>query len=228
MVRTDKLFLKITAIASFTTVLTTFLLWLLPKFYTVSGQTVSDISLATDPFYMTRLWVNFLHIPLALTAYFGFVYSLRKRELAKVGLGMIWFLIWGLIELLGVSGLILMVNNTWRKAYHSASGQAQELLQLQIDYYLSFWDSMFFVLLVAFLLGTACFGWATWKGRGLEKILSYLFWLAVPLTLLVIFSRYLGLTWAGSLVAIVYPVLQPISRGLLGTYLWKNAKYDQY
>ena len=226
--RTDKLFLKITALASFATVLTTFLLWLLPKFYTISGQTVEDLTLASDPFYMTRLWINFFHIPLALAAYFGFVYSLRKRELAKVGLGMIWFLIWGLVEMLGVSGLILMVNNTWRKAYATSSAQAQEVLQLQIEHYLSLWDSMFFVLLAAFMLGTACFGWATWKGRGLEKILSYLFWLAVPLTLLIILSRYAGQTWAGAIVAILYPLLQPISRGLLGTYLWKNAKYDQY
>ncbi|MDH3709166.1 MAG: hypothetical protein OER04_04725 [Cyclobacteriaceae bacterium] len=228
MKRTDKLFLKIAALASFSTVLTTFLLWLLPNFYHAHGSFSEGIDLAANPFYMGRLWVNFWHIPLALTAYFGFVYTLRNRELPKVSLGMIWFLIWGTVEMTGIAGIIFAVNNHWRSAFNSASATQQEVLRMQIENYLTNWDSWFFVLLVAFLLGMACFGWATWKGRGIEKTLSYLFWLAVPLTLLIILSKYLSLEWAGTVVAFTYPILQSVSRGLLGVYLWKNAKYDQY
>ena len=104
---TNNSVLKIAGIAAIATAITTFLLWLLPKLYDYPADINESVLLVNNPFYMGRLWVNFFHIPLALVAYFGLAYKLRERELPKVTLGMIWFLIWGLVEMLGVSGLYL-------------------------------------------------------------------------------------------------------------------------
>ncbi len=219
---TNNSILKIAGIAAIATAITTFLLWLLPKLYDYPSDINESVLLVNNPYYMGRLWVNFFHIPLAITAYFGLAYKLRERELPKVILGMIWFLIWGIVEMVGVSGTIFAVNKTWRANYPAASESVQEMLQANIDYYSTIWNSMFFVLLIAFLLGTLFFGWATWKGKGLEKILSYLFWLAVPLTLLIILSGYFGMSGLDKLVDMTYPVLQPVSRFVLGVFLLKS------
>lgn len=216
-------FIKIAAICAFITAVTTFLLWLLPKLYIAPEDFDEAIALSRNSMYMARQWINLLHIPLALMAYFGLAYVLRKRELPKVGIGMIWFLIWGIVEMIGISGIIFSVNGNWRANYVGASSSEQEILRINIESYLAQWDSMFFVLLIAFLLGTAFYGWATWCGKGLERLLSYLFWLAAPLTILIILSGYFGLEYGTTVVGIVYPILQPVSRFVLGLFLMKNG-----
>nr|WP_299342841.1 hypothetical protein [Allomuricauda sp.] len=221
--KTDPLFIRITAICAFLTSLTTTLLWLLPKLYAAPTSFEEGVALAANSMYMARLWVNLLHIPLALTAYFGMAYILRKRELPKVGLGMVFFGIWGIVEMIGVSGIIFAVNGNWRTDYTTATVAEKVILKANIESYLSLWDSMFFVLLIGFLLATIFFGWATWNGKGLEKLLSYLFWLAAPLTFLIILSGYFNEVWAGWVVAWMYPLLQPISRFLMGMVIWKKA-----
>lgn len=218
--------IKIAAIASFCTAITTFFLWLLPKLYPHPSSFLEGIELASNPYYLARLWINFFHIPLALTAYLAFAFTLRKRESLKVILGSMWFLIWGLTEMIGVSGLIFNVNREWRSHFHLASESEQLVLQTKIEFYLSFWDSLFFVLLIAFLFGTMFYGWASWNGKGLEKIVSYLFWLAAPLTIIIILERYMGFANLSQWVAWIYPILQPISRFTLGLYLWKYKEFD--
>ncbi len=221
--KNEATFIKISAICAFTTAVTTTLLWLLPKLYAVPQDFDEAVALAKNPLYMARQWVNLLHIPLALTAYFGLTYVLRKRELPKVGLGMIWFLIWGVVEMMGISGIIFSVNGNWRAKYAEAAPSEQAVLRTNIESYMAQWDSMFFVLLIAFLLATIFFGWATWRGKGLEKLLSYLFWLAAPLTFLIILSGYFEKAWAGIIVTWMYPLLQPISRFLMGVVILRKA-----
>lgn len=220
----SRMLIRLAALCAIATAFTTFFLWLLPRLYTAPETFEASIALAENSYYMARLWVNFVHIPLALIAYFGMVAMLMAHDPFKITLGYVWFLIWGLVEMVGVSILIFSVNGTWRASYAVSDLSTKAELRQNIELFSSLWDSMFFVLLVAFLLGTAFFGWATWKGKGLEKILSYLFWMAVPLTLCIILSGYFDQTWAGPLVTWLYPLLQPISRFSMGIVLWKSNK----
>ena len=83
---------------------------------------------------------------------------------------------------------------------------------------------MFFVLLIAFLIAAIFYGWATIKGKGFERILGYLFWFAVPLTILIILSGYTNIKWTGVIVSWTYPILQPVNRFVLGICLWEKAE----
>lgn len=221
--KNDRYFLRIAALSASATALTTFLLWLLPKLYTPPASFEEAVLLHQNSYYLSRLWVNLIHMPLALTGYFGLMLVLCKREMAKSIFGMLWFLIWGIIEMIGVAINLFSVNYDWRSNYASADSLTKNVLKINIDAFSSIWNSAFFVLLIAFLFGTFFFAWATWKANGIEKLLSYLLWLAVPLTLLIILSNYANQTWAGEITTYVYPVLQPISRLVLGLFLWKNA-----
>jgi len=216
-------FLRIAAVSAFISAVTTFLLWLLPQLYSPPQTFEERILLFRNEIYMARQWVNFWHIPVALTAYFGLAVVLFRRETGKVVFGMVWFVIWGIIEMTGVAIILFSVNYGWRSQYAGASPAQKQVLQTHLEGFYSVWDSMFFVLLVAFLFGTLFFGWATWSSQGMEKRLSYLFWLAVPLTMLILLGGYAGQSWADAMTAAIYPVLQPVSRFVLGVFLWKRS-----
>ncbi len=220
----DFLFYRLSAIAAFTTALTTLLLWLLPKVYAPPANFDETLVLPGNVFYMLRQWINLLHIPLALLAYFALAYKLRKTELPQVGIGFVWFIIWGVTEMTGITTIVFAVNKNWRANYAGLDDAGKLIAKSNIENFYAVWDSMFFVLLIAFLLASAFYGWALWGKRGTEKILGTLFWLAVPLTLLIILSGYFDHSWAGSIVGWAYPALQPVSRFLLGLVLWKTAQ----
>ena len=205
------------------TAVTTFLLWLLPRFYNNVASGPAGALLAVNPFYLGRLWVNFIHIFLALMGYLGAAFIIFKRVGGVVFSGFMWFLLWGVTELLGVSVLIFAVNGSWRHDYLEAGEARQVLLKQQIDFFMEIWDAMFFLLLVFFLLGTLFYGVALWQGRGLEKLLSFLFLLGVPLTIFITVSGYGGPAWPGVVAGWVYPVLQPVNRALLGIWVWKKT-----
>ena len=216
-------FLKTAAICAIITAFTTFLLWLLPKFYSDVSSGQAGALLAVNPFYTGRLWVNFIHIFFALVGYLGAAFIIFKRAGGIAFSGFMWFLLWGFTELLGVSVLIFAVNGSWRHDYLKAGEARQVLLKQQIDFFMEIWDAMFFLLLVFFLLGTLFYGVALWQGRGLEKLLSFLFLLGVPLTIFITVSGYGGPSWPGVIASLAYPVLQPLNRAVLGAWIWKES-----
>ncbi|HET8947353.1 MAG TPA: hypothetical protein VFQ07_10250 [Candidatus Polarisedimenticolia bacterium] len=182
---------------------TTFFLWLLP-----SGT-------------LPRLAVNFVHVFLALTAYAATAVALWPRRRAGALFGMLWFLLWGFTELLGVSIQIWTVQH-WKAGLATAEGEARRSLEADIAAFAAVWDGMFLLLLCAFLLGTLAFGLAMVRTAGLERVVGALMLAAAPLTIVILLQEYAGWSSLGTLVGGVYPVLQPVSRSLLGVWLWRR------
>ena len=208
---------------AFLSAVTTFLLWLLPRLY-ASPQTFEDaVNLHQNPYYMARLWVNFGHIFFALVAYGATAWVLYRVAPALASFGYLCFVLWGLTELLGVTVNIFAVNRTWRAAFSDASTEVQRSIQANIAAFDAVWDAMFFLLLVAFLLGSACFGLAALRGDAISKGVGLLFLLAVPLTAGIIVGGYTRVSVFNTVVTVIYPILQPMSRGLLGYWLWRRA-----
>lgn len=218
-------FLKITAIAAILSGITTFLLWLLPKLYTASGFEETSL-LYQNGYYLSRLWVNFIHIPLALASYYGLAACKFERNKLLSVFGFAWFSFWGLIEMIGISIIIFAVNFTWRKQYAVADTAQRSVLKSQIQGFYAIWDAMFFVLLISFLVGSICYAAMTWRSRGLEKLLNYLIILSVPLTILIVFGEYVHIEWANAIVNYTYPLLQPVSRILMGLVIWKYSLHQ--
>ena len=217
-------FLRFTALCAGLSALTTLLLGILPSFYPELSTDMDRAMLHANPYYMGRLWVNLVHVLLLLPAYLGAAIVLSQRSnRGLASLGFMWFLLWLCTELLGISGLIFAVNGAWRKTYVTADELTQEILQRNIDLYLQVWDGWFFLLLIFFLLGTLTYGIAIWNKHKLDRILSSLFLLGVPLTIFIMVSGYGGPSWPGVVVGWVYPVLQPAVRSLLGVWIWRRS-----
>jgi hypothetical protein len=215
--------LRIASIAAALSAVTTFLLWLLPQLYAAPSGFEATIALHDNQTYLARLWVNFVHIPLALVAYGAAAYLFARRSLALAAFGFMCFAAWGLVELIGVTTNIFALNATWRADYATATPEVQAQLRTLLLGFRGVWDALFFLLLIGFLLGTLCFGVAAWRGRGMERAVSVLMLLAVPLTIGIIVGGYTSVTAFDSLVSWAYPVLQPVSRFVLAIWLWQSS-----
>jgi hypothetical protein len=172
---------------------------------------------------MTRWWVNFVYVFLALTGYWAAAAAFWNRNRFLASSGLLWFLLWGFTEIVGVSINIWAVNRTWRAQYANADPAMQEILKTNLTGFAAIWDAIFFVILISFLLGTLFLGLAAIRGAGLERWLGVLLLLAVPLTVTILLSEYASITFLGPLVAWSYPVLQPVSRALMAVWLWRTA-----
>jgi hypothetical protein len=212
--------LRVASVCAVLSAVTTFLLWLLPRFYDAPATFDERVALYRNPYVAARLWVNFVHIFLALAAYGAAAVRLSGRAPALAGAGFLWFVLWGFTELLGVTVNIFAVNRTWRAQYGGASAEQRTQLRTNLAGFDAVWDAMFFLLLVAFLLGSLCYGLAFLREHGAGRWVGWLFLLAVPLTAAIMLGGYAGVTVFDGAVSAIYPVLQPVSRALLGWWLW--------
>jgi hypothetical protein len=215
--------LRFAAVAAALSALTTFLLWLLPRLYQAPANFDQSIALHTNPFYLGRLWVNFVHIFFALSAYAAATCLLWRRTPALAGMGFVWMLMWAMAELLGVSVNLFAVNGTWRAQFATSTPEMQDQLRVLLMGFQGVWDGVFFLLLVCFLLGSLCYGLALVRQQKMERALGWLFLLAVPLTVAIMLGGYTSISAFDGVAGMVYPVLQPVSRLLLAVWLWRRA-----
>jgi hypothetical protein len=219
----DRSFLRAGAVCAALSAVTTFLLWLLPRLYEAPSTFDESVALHANPAYMARWWVNFIHIFFALTSYCALAAALWCRHRMLAAMGLLWFIMWGFTELLGVTINIWAVNLSWRAGFAAADPSSREILRANLQGFSAIWDAMFFLLLVAFLLGTLFFGLAAASGRGLQRLVGVLLLLAAPLTLGILIGGYTSITSLNRVTDWVYPVLQPVSRALMGLWLWQQS-----
>ncbi|MEL6341073.1 MAG: hypothetical protein AAFQ65_14295 [Myxococcota bacterium] len=216
--------IRIAAIASLVTAVTTFLLWYLAP--TIPLETLEDrVALHTNTRYLARLWINFAHVFMALFAYAITAALLWSRRPVLSALSTVAFAFWALVEAIGVAVLIFTVNGAWRASYMDADPDARIRLATQINTFEGIWDGMFFVILVTFLIGTGALGAAMWSNDWIDRLMASLLLLAGPLTVIIIADGYFGASWS-VWIAWMYPTLQPISRAVLAGWLWRKTLLD--
>jgi len=220
----DSGFVRFAAICSCVSGITTFLMWYLSRLIPATPQFEQTLQLANNSAYMLRWWINFAHIFFALAAYCGAALVLRRRSLGWAVWGGLQFGIWGLVELIGVTVAIWAVNRGWRAEYGTASPDRRDLLRVFLEAWPGVWNGLFFLLLIAFLLGSLSLGLLSVKGRGLERLTGILLLLSIPLSVMIILGEYWNVNVASRLENIVYPVLQPASRIVMGVWLWNSAR----
>lgn len=205
-------------LASIATAVTTFFLWYLPRTYEVGAGFEGVIALHAEPAYMARLGINYAHVLLALFAYGVVAATMRGRAPIAAGIGFIAFLIWCIAEALIVSINIWAVNETWRAAYGGADELERQLIRASLHSFSGIWNGVFFVILTAFLIGTLSFAIALFRETLIQKALGVLFFLAAPLTLIIMLDGYFGAALSGW-ISWSYPILQPLSRAATGLWL---------
>src|SRR5262249_6000053 len=121
---------------------------------------------------------------------------------------------------------------TWRAAWPSADAAAREVIRNHVAFYDVVWDSMFLLLLLAFLAGNVLLGVAVAhtarveakadpRTGALAMWVAVALWAAAALTFLILLPELGGPTvprtdW-------IYPLTQPAARALIGVWLWRES-----
>ena len=214
----EQSFFIIGGVAAMITAVTTFLLWWLPQQYSAPETLEETMALHATAPYMARLWVNYVHVFLALLGYGAAAWAVRAQAPVAAAIGFIVFFMWSLTEAMGVSINIWAVNNDWRGAYSAADEAERQLILSSLHTFQGIWNGLFFVILWTFLIATLAYAVALFRGGIMQKVLAALFFLAGPLTLIIMADRYFGASLS-HWIEWSYPILQPVSRALLGIWL---------
>lgn len=211
------------AVAALLSAVTTFLLWWLPQNYAPPSGFEDAIGLATNPWYLARLWVNFVHVFIALAAYAAVCALTFRRSPGWALTAAMAMAFWALSEALGVSINIWAQNAEWRLAFAAADAETQAMIRTAIFTYNGLWNGIFFVVLVTFAIGSLALGLCVWARDRLSRALSILLLAAVPLTAIILADGYFGASLS-QWIEWTYPLLQPCSRALMGLWLWQQAR----
>lgn len=216
-------FIRFGAICSVLLAITTFLLWLLPRYVEPATTFEARLALVANPFYIGRLWVNFVHMFLGFAAYLAVYTVLRDKARGFAVLGLGFYFIWVLVELLALSINIFAVNAGWRAGYAAANPEQQAMYRMFLAWWPGVWDGLYFLLALAYLLGSLMFGGLAVLQRGLTRVVGVLLLLGGAISAAFLVGGYGGPAWPEEIAGAIYPVVQPVARAVTGWWLWRMA-----
>jgi hypothetical protein len=215
-------FYRIAALCSVASVLTTLMLIFLPEWYATAEGFEGRMARVNDPAYRLRAWAYFIHPFITWTAALGVAMRIRRDSAALAIAALAGCSLWALTEA-GQQALTLMMFDDWRAAYLAGDEAVRATMALRTAIYDGLWDGMYFLILIAFMIGNAMFAIALWRGPGLTRALAVLYACAVALTMTIVVSELGGPTLPDAVGFWLYPAIQPLARALIGVWLWKHA-----
>ncbi len=223
VVHFSKRFYRFAAACSFLSAATTLSLIFLPYLYGPASGIEARVQLLDSPAYMLRAWIYLLHPAVVFSAALGVATVVSRHSAGSAVVGLIGFFVWAFTEA-AQQALTLVAFNRWAAAYPGADAGTRALLESQIATYDAVWDSMFFLLLLGFLVGNLVFGLALVRREGFERLLGALFALVGLLTLLNVSQLLGGPGLPEALGPWLYPIVQPATRILIGVWLLGIAR----
>ncbi|CAA9310861.1 MAG: hypothetical protein AVDCRST_MAG56-6210 [uncultured Cytophagales bacterium] len=220
-------FFKAVAVCSGLSALTTLGLIFLPRTYAAPAGLEEEVALRLNGFYQLRSLVYYVHPFLVLTAAWGVVARKFRESTGAVTTGFLFFGCWGFAEALQQALSLVALNLNWREGYARTADEAtREMFRTHLLGFEAVWDALYLLLLTGFAMAHILYGIATWPGSGLERVISWGFFLGAGLTLLILSANFGGPAVPRGLTMWLYPTIQPLFRVLLGIWLWpqKGAK----
>ncbi|UXI65836.1 hypothetical protein [Tahibacter amnicola] len=215
-------FYRVAAICSMVSAATTLLLIFLPYAYTGGSDFDSRMARVNDPAAILRAWAYLIHPFLVVGAALGVAIRLRRLAAGLVLPGFLGFLLWGMSEA-GQQAMTLIAFDRWRHAWLVADAATKDALRVQIAVYDGLWDALYFLLLIAFVIGNSFYAIAIARRGRLGRWLAFFYTAAAALTVTIIASELGAPPLPGPLNAVLYPALQPLARILIGVWLWRMA-----
>ena len=218
----SRTFFRTAAVCSIASALTTLLLIFLPRLVARPSGFDERMALYANPAYALRSWTYLVHPFLVLVAAWGVVAKRHRRSTGAVTTGFLFFVLWAFTEAAQQALTVVAFDRTWRASYAAADEAARAVIRTQVATYDALWDAMYFLVLIGFLLANILYGVATWRGRGLERVVSTLYFAAAGLTLALLSGELSGPELPPTVEFWLYPALQPLARTLIGVWLWRG------
>lgn len=215
-------FYRFAAICSFLSALTTLGLIFLPHWFSGGPDFDSRMARVDDPVAQLRAWIYLLHPFLVAAAAVAVALRLRWTAAGLALFGVLGFVLWAATEA-GQQALSLVAFDRWRHAWLLADEATRNILRVQIGVYDGLWDAMYFLLLIGFALGNACYAAVLLRRRGLSRVLGGFYLAAAALTVQILAGELGAPGLPEPLASWIYPALQPLGRVLIGVWLWSRA-----
>lgn len=213
------------ALCSFASAMTTLGLIFLPKLYQPVPDFEARMALLHDPAYVLRSWIYLIHPFLTVTAALAVAARCRTRAAGAASLGLLGFCLWGATEAAQQALTKVALDRTWRTAWPTADAAARQLIRSHVAVYDALWDSLFLLILIAFMAGNIFLAIAVRSVDRLARWVSAAFWAAAGLTLLILLPEVGGPSLE-SHTGWLYPAIQPAGRTLIGVWLWRTAAQE--
>jgi hypothetical protein len=226
-VRPYAAFYKVAGVCSIGSGLTTLAVHLVPLAWSNVTTLEQQVGLRSNPLYLSRLWMVYLHLLLVVIAMVGV--ALRKIRVAPGAaiLGLIGYVFFAFAESIRVSLALFALNASWRTIYAST---ADEAIRASMRTLLLSWpglnDALFVLFSLGFAAGNFFYGAATWKSRGTEKAvsISLLIWALIGVYGLA--QGHAGASWLPPPPEWLSYTFQPAVRLLIGAWLLQPAPED--
>jgi hypothetical protein len=129
--------------------------------------------------------------------------------------------LWSFNEVIQQGLTLVALNWIWRPAYLVATdGVERHRLETAMTTFHGISEGLFFVLVVAFIVGNLLLASAVWDRGLLDKMVSIGFFIAAALGPLTLMTRFGGRVVPPQAMAVAYPLFQPLARFLTGVWLW--------
>ena len=173
---------------------------------------------------MMRLVVGVVH-PLLVLAGAAGVAALRMAPAGAAALtGLAFFVMWATVEAVQQALNLVAVHAQWRATLAGAAdpGTVQRL-RASIESYAAVSDALFLAILIAFVAANVAFAAAMWSTDRLARAVAIGFVLAAALGVISAVTSFGGDVLPPSVMAVLYPLLQPPARFLTGVWIWRQA-----
>lgn len=217
-------FYKVAGICSVLSGLTTFGVHLIPFAWSHLTTFEQQAELWHNRLYLGRLWMVYLHLFLVVAAMLGIALLKLRSSPASSVLGFVGYALFAFTESARVSLTLFAVNASWRAALATSSDEA---VRAAMKTLLLGWpginNSLFVLFSLGFMSGNFFYAIATWKSRGLEKVVSSAFLVWALITAYGLAEGFGGASWLRPLPEWLSFTFQPGVRFLVGFWLLRTA-----
>ncbi|NVJ96983.1 MAG: hypothetical protein HWE25_02460 [Alphaproteobacteria bacterium] len=214
------------AVLSVLSALTTAILMYGPNADT-SGDFDTIQMLHSNGLYLYKKWVLFFHPQFAFLAAAAASFTLFRRSPGLASAALFYLGIWAITEMSQQAYLIDALNQMWRPAYLAAESADKAQWKTMILAMNGISDTLYFVLIFGFGLGSFLFGLAFPRENNFDKWLGISITLIGGMSLLAFGYYYANASFAGPIVNFwydwIYGPLQIGVRLALGGWLWRTA-----
>ncbi len=216
-----KTFFRIMGICAFASGALQIISWILVGFFTYPMNINEHASMVSDPHYPAQMYVIVLSLFFHLPVYWGMTIKKMNTHASTVLTAFILIIIWWLLDLVNHSLRLFFVHNDLVVSYtHATSDIAKSIIKEAYNHMDGIFRALAFARIPLILVGTFLYFLATWRSRGLEKIVSVLLFISFLHGILFFVNYNVGLTWLYEIIDPYYEFVAVPTLLAIGAWLF--------
>ena len=218
----ERLFIKIAAVCTFITVLTTLLIH--SGYFDFGGLTLEDnVALYKNSTYLLGRWVIIVHCILVLVSVWAIFLVQRKKSLGLVGLGLVFYALFSFTEIFRQFLELFYLNGLRERYFLSDNFEVQGHLMADIKNFGLLAYSFYGLFILMFALGNLSYGLSMVRGSKSDKILGIALLIWGILGLISLGNEFWAIESLEKAVGTILMTIQPIIRFGIGYWLLKQV-----